>query len=409
MAGELLLWALLPMAFVSGWVMSRRQTRAAPPGVNAEYLRGLNHLVNEEPDQAIEVFIKLLDADNETAEVHLALGNLFRRQGEVDRALRIHQNLIARPQLKLQHRNQACYELAQDYLRAGMLDRAENLFSGLVEQGIDRVRALTGLVAIYEQGRDWVQAIEASRKLEAARGQSLRPLIAQYLCEMAEAERRSRNEAKAQELLRQALVEHPDCVRASLMLGAQAEAVGEFTAAVEHYRRVCRQKPEFTSEVLLPLERCHQALHNTPVFRDWLQEQLRIRDDVALQMALARLEVQAGAADAAHIRMTTALHAQPNWRGLQYLLTLPKPGETVAISPELQSVRDTLKKMVDVSARYRCGHCGFDGRSLHWQCPRCRQWDAMQPLVDLTVITPPTAAVSGAAAVRPGSPAMMGG
>lgn len=391
MGGELLLWALLPMAFLSGWIMSRRHYRRGSPETSftSDYLRGLNHLVNEEPDQAIEVFVKLLDADNETAEIHLALGNLFRKQGEVDRALRVHQNLIARPQLSARHRNQACYELAQDYLRAGMLDRSENLFNGLVAQGIDRERALAGLLLIYEQGRDWTQALEVARKLEAVRGQSLRPLMAQYLCELAEISRREKDELKSTEYLRQALSIHPNCVRASLMLGAQAEAVGNVTEAIDHYQRIAKQRPEFVSEVLAPLTRCHQLLNTPAAYKDWLELQLREQEQVAVHTTLARLDVAAGRSEAARDRMTKALHAQPNWRGLQFLLSLPKSDASEADSEELHRVQETLKKMIGASASYRCQHCGFDGRNLHWQCPRCRQWDQMTPLPDLTVITSP--------------------
>mgnify|MGYP001440072004 FL=1 len=182
------LLALLPLAAASGWYVRGRADRGDEPmpPVNADYLRGISQLVNEDADQAIATFVRVLEVDNDTAETHLALGNLFRRQGEVDRALRMHQNLVARPNLKAIHRNQARYELAQDYLRAGVLDRAEGLFRELADQNLFLERSLSGLIAIYEQERDWDQSIATTRRLETVRGTSMRPVIAQYFCELAE-------------------------------------------------------------------------------------------------------------------------------------------------------------------------------------------------------------------------------
>lgn len=401
MGAELVLLILLPLSFVSGWVLARKRIRHddAQRSISADYLRGLNHLVNEEPDQAIEVFVKLLEVDNETAEVHLALGNLFRRQGEVDRALRIHQNLVARPNLKPQHRNQACYELGQDYLRAGMLDRAESLFSGLVEQGIFGARALAGLVTIYEQGRDWAQAIETSRKLESVLGQSLRPTIAHYLCELAEVERRRRNLARAQELLRQALSEHPGCVRASLMQGQLFEAAKDHAAAIEAYQRVIRQDVAFVSEILEPLERCYSERQDIAGLRGVLEDLNRRSSSIAPRITLTRLLMREGRDRAALDYLNAALRAQPNWQGFHYLLTLMEQispqAEAGATRPEgaLEGLRATLRRMLDVSARYRCHHCGFDGRTLHWQCPRCRQWSSVSPLPDLVLASQESQAV----------------
>lgn len=402
MGAELVLLILLPLAFASGWVLARKRAKydGSQRSLSADYLRGLNHLVNEEPDQAIEVFVKLLEVDNETAEVHLALGNLFRRQGEVDRALRIHQNLVARPNLKPQHRNQACYELGQDYLRAGMLDRAESLFVGLVEQGIFGARALAGLVSIYEQGRDWPQAIETARKLESVRGQSQRPMIAQYLCELAEIERRRRNVSRAHELLRQALSEHPTCVRASLTQGALFEAANDQSAAIEAYQRVVKQDLGFISEILDPLERCYSERQDVEGLRAVLDDLLKRSTSIAPRIAMTRLLMREGKERVALDYLNSALRAQPNWYGFHYLLTLMEQlgqrsdvGATSRSDGALEGLRATLRKMLEVSARYRCHHCGFDGRNLHWQCPRCRQWNSMIPLPDLVLANQETQAV----------------
>src|SRR5699024_5712911 len=179
-----LLLLLLPVAAASGWYV-RGQHGAdedkAPP-IHSDYLRGIHYLVNDESDQAIESFVRVLEVNDDTVDMHLALGSLYRRQGEVDRALRVHENLVARPNLNTAHRNRARYELAQDYLRAGVLDRAENLFRELAQQKVSLERTMAGLISIYEQERDWPRAIEVTRQLGRVRGYSLRPVIAQYCC-----------------------------------------------------------------------------------------------------------------------------------------------------------------------------------------------------------------------------------
>ncbi len=391
MAGvEIILLLLLPLAAASGWYVARRRERFGEGSrtLSADYLRGLNHLVNEDADKAIEVFVKLLEVDNETAEVHLALGNLFRRQGEVDRALRIHQNLVARPNLKTQHRNQACYELAQDYLRAGVLDRAESLFTGLAEQGIFQERALAGLVSIYEQGRDWHQAIDTTRKLESVVGHSLRPVIAHYLCELAEIERRRRNSTKAQEYLKQALAEHKDCVRASLLQGSLLEAAGDYGQAIEAYQRVPRQDLELAGEALEPLERCYAAGQDLEGWRQFLESLIQRFDGIAPRIAMARLLVREGKEPAAIEYLSMALKQRPNWLGFHTLLGLVYPQAQAEPTGALEGLKASLKRMIELGARYRCGHCGFDGRNLHWQCPRCKQWNTLAPLPDLAMSTP---------------------
>ncbi len=196
-----LFWLLLPIAAVSGWVLGVRNPRTEQDtgrerGLRSDYFKGINYLLNEQPDKAIEVFIKVLEVDQETVETHLALGNLYRRRGEVDRAIRIHQNLVARNSLSAEQRYEALLELGQDYLSAGLLDRAEDLFKELAEASHYRVQALRQLIDIYEQEKDWDEAISCARQLERATGNQLGPVIAHYQCEQAE-QYRSHNDYKA--------------------------------------------------------------------------------------------------------------------------------------------------------------------------------------------------------------------
>lgn len=376
---------LLPLAAASGWYVRGRLRlpEENPPVVHPDYLRGISHLVNDDADKAIEVFMRLLEVDNETVETHLALGNLFRRQGEVDRALRVHQNLVARPNLQAVHRNQARYELAQDYLRAGVLDRAEDLFRELVDQGMYLDRALAGLVSIYEAERDWGQAIETTRRLESARGHTLRPVIAQYQCELAEEARTAKDPAAALAHLKTARGEYRECVRASLLRGAIEEAAGDHGAAIKCYRQVARQDIDFVTEVLAPLERCFLALDDAAGYRRFLDDVIARYDGAAPQVALARLLQRQGDIDAGIAALANYLQATPNWIGFYHLLDITRSGSTTGLSGPLDSLRESLRQIIHNQPLYHCGHCGFAGRYLHWQCPSCKQWNSMAPVRDL--------------------------
>jgi lipopolysaccharide assembly protein B len=375
---------LLPVAAATGWYLARRSARQNARGeaVNADYLRGLGHLVNEDADKAIQVFTRLLEVDHDTVEIHLALGNLFRRQGEVDRALRIHQNLVARPSLDDQHRNQARYELARDYLRAGMLDRAEDLFQELTQQPVFREQALAGLVGIYEQQHDWAQAIAVTRQLEAVRGHSLRAVIAQYQCELADEARRRRDLVQAQRHLQEAYAEYRECVRASLMQGELEEQQGNFEAAARLYRRVVEQDIEFAGEVIEPLTRCYERLGRPQVLREFLDELAARYDGPAPRIATARMLAREGRHEEALAYLAQALQTRPSWIGLDQLLLLAPRAPEPLQSP-LEGLRAALKRVTDASPRYQCSHCGFHARTLYWQCPGCRQWNSVTPLKDV--------------------------
>lgn len=383
--GYWLVLVLLPVAAASGWYLRGRAQlpEERPLAVNQDYLRGISHLVNDDADKAIEVFVRLLEVDNETVETHLALGNLFRRQGEVDRALRVHQNLVARPNLQAVHRNHARFELAQDYQRAGVLDHAEDLYRELVDQGMFLDRALHGLVSIYEAERDWQQAIEVTRRLESVRGHAMRPVIAQYYCELADDARAAGDTETALKHLKSARSEFRECVRASLLRGEIEEATGNREAAIKAYRQVAKHDPDFATEVLEPLERCFSARDDLQGYRAFLEDLIRDYEGVAPQIAIARLLQRQGDYDAAITHLSDYLQRQPNWIGFYHLLDLTWSDSRTGLSGPLDSLRESLSNIIARQPLYHCGHCGFSGRYLHWQCPSCQQWNTIAPLRDI--------------------------
>ncbi|HEY5790949.1 MAG TPA: lipopolysaccharide assembly protein LapB, partial [Gammaproteobacteria bacterium] len=315
------LWLLLPVAAASGWLIGRRgQGRGeAPPvdrALSADYFRGLNHLLNERPDKAIEVFIRMLEAEGETAEIHLALGSLFRRRGEVDRAIRLHQNLVARPSLTAAQRGEALLELGLDYTRAGLYDRAEAIFQDLVEMRAHGVRALKELLEIYQQEKEWQKAIDTARRLASETGTDLRALVAHFNCELAELAQAAGAAERALGLARKALGTDADCVRASLLLGDLEEARGNAKAALRAYRQVADQDPGFIPEVLERMRRCHATLGRPDDLRDDLQALLPRAHNIAPVLALSELIENREGRDPAARFLLQQLEQQPSLRGL---------------------------------------------------------------------------------------------
>lgn len=388
--GVVFILLLLPLAAASGWYLRSRVQRPEeqPPRLHPDYLLGISHLVNDDADKAIEVFTRLLEVDNETVETHLALGNLFRNQGEVDRALRVHQNLIARPNLESIHRNQARFELAQDYLRAGVLDRSESIFQGLVDQGMFMEPALSGLLTIHEQGRDWQQAIDTMRRLEAVRGHTQRPVTAQYYCELADDARETGDTAAAYEHVKAARREFRDCVRASLIQGELAEKDGEHETAIRMYRRVLKQDVDFVTEIVTPLAHCYRQIDDLPGYHAFLEEAIKRYAGPAPLIALARLLQQEGKSDEAIARLSAYVRETPNWIAFFHLLELTWAVSRGGLTSPLESLHQSLRGIIENQPLYLCGHCGFAGRYRYWQCPGCKQWNSIVPVRDMQPVTP---------------------
>jgi lipopolysaccharide biosynthesis regulator YciM len=383
-----LVFILLPVAAASGWWMARRGENKPRPkkagGLGREYIRGLDFLINDQTDKALEVFTRLVEVDQDTIETHLSLGALFRRRGEVDRALRVHQNLIARPNLPRPVHQRALLELARDYLAAGVLDRAEELFRELVEQNAYVVESLRRLIRIYEQQSDWEQAIEANRRLESVsskhRGQQLHA-IAHYHCELAEQKQRAGDSRGAKTSLKKSLHVYSDCARAAIALGDLAYNAGDYREANKYWQRVPEQMLELTPEVLPRLQQSFDSLNQAAAFYQWLAQQVGRYEGVAPYILLAEQAFRSGDKGAAEDWVQRYLEQAPDISGMGRLFSAvvsPATGATEnGVRAKLQlALEDALGRM----PAYRCNHCGFEARQLHWQCPSCHQWDTTLPL-----------------------------
>lgn len=381
-----LLLLLLPVAAASGWMMATRdenKTLVQQHKVPKDYLVGLNFLLNEQPDRAVDVFIKMLEVDSDTVETHLALGSLFRRRGEVDRAIRIHQNLIARPHLNKQQRIQSLLALGQDYMRAGVLDRAERIFLEVVDSGEETTPSLRYLLDIYQQEKAWLRAIEMAEKLETKVGDAMRVNIAHYYCELAAIEVSNSNFEQAKKHLRKAISIHKDCVRASLIYGDIEFAEKHFKAAIKCYKQVEEQDPDYLTEAIVPITTCYESLGQHLELLAYLKECLHKYPRISLVLILAQQLKRHDEITAALDIITAYLKKHPSIRGLQYLIKLQMQKTENQGQETLQILNDLTKSILDNKPIYRCEKCGFEAKKLDWLCPRCRSWNTVKPIQGL--------------------------
>lgn len=379
-----LLWFLLPVAAWSGWMAARRSLLSSHTdnrNLSPDYLRGIDYLLNEQPDKAIDVFIRLIDVDNETVETHLALGALYRRRGEVNRAIRIHQNLIKISKLNPQQKALATLELGLDYLRAGLLDRAENLFQELVQVSSYRGLAYRQLLDIYQREQDWEKAIRTAWDLSKHSGENLNPIIAHYHCEQAEAFQRKGNIEQTYQALNTALSIDPNCVRANLTMGyLMLSQQFDFIEIIKTFQRIEQQNPAFLPEILQPLEICYRRLNQLDEFNVYLQHILKDYGGIAPLLALTqRIREQTDEQQAANF-IIQQLKETPSLKGLAHFIDLTLNQMKENDQPHLVLTKEILVKLLKNYPLYRCKECGFSGKTLHWQCPSCKQWNTIAPL-----------------------------
>ncbi|MEY2170527.1 MULTISPECIES: lipopolysaccharide assembly protein LapB [unclassified Rhodanobacter] len=380
-------YALLPLAavaFVLGWWASRRasarRSGAAVNELSSDYFRGLNYLLNEEQDKAIEVFLKLAEYNRDTVETHLALGNLFRRRGEVDRAIRLHQHLVSRPNLSEPMKTVALLELGEDYMRAGLLDRAEALFADLVAMNAHAPSALRHLIAIYQHERDWNKAIEHARRLEVMTGEDEAPMIAQFYCELAERSRQHGARVEARDYLEQAFRCQPDCVRAWMLTGRLHAEEAQHAEAVQAYEAAVGADIAFVPEILPPLLNSYACSQQMDRAERFLRDMLGRYHGISPVLALTRLYQQRDGQRAGVDFLTAQLRQRPSVRGLMALIDATMDRVEGEARENFLILRDLTRKLLEGQAMYRCSRCGFGAKAHHWQCPSCKSWSTIRPI-----------------------------
>lgn len=375
---------LVVIGMIAAWWLGRRSVRKVSStdlGVlPAHYFQGLNYLLNEQPDKAIEVFIKLIEVDSETIETHFALGNLFRRRGEVDRAIRIHQSLIVRPALSKEQRTQALYELGLDYMRSGILSRAEAVFQQLIDDESRGAASLKQIIEIYQQEREWRKAIDAAEKLERASGERKSATIAQYHCEIAEQYREAGDFTHALQSVRAALQQDPQCVRASLLAAAFSLHEGDAAGAIELLKRVETQDADFLPEIFPLLIAAYQQMGHANGALDDVRLLFQKHGGVSSLLALAELIRQRDGDAQSAAFIAEQLRKKPSVRGLDRLIALSVERSSGQARDNLLVLKELTTTLLQNKPAYKCRHCGFNAKALHWHCPGCQTWNSLKPV-----------------------------
>ncbi len=365
-------WILLglPLAFALGWLASRldlRQWRLENRQNPRAYFRGLNFLLNEQQDQAIDAFIEAVQNDPDTSELHFALGNLFRRRGEYERAVRVHEHLLARGDLSEADRQRAQHALALDYLKAGLLDRADDALLKLEGTPFEQEARLARL-ANYERSRDWSQAAAIARQLDQQGAGSFSTRLAHYLCEQASAE-----PAKAQSLLEQALRTAPSAARPRLELAALQQQRGESLSAMNSLLEGLAAAPAAIPLLVSPLVKAAIDARQVLPVLDRLKSLYETDPSIDLLEAIVRLESASGSSSSnprdwyvRHLGQQPSLVAASRWIAGEKL-------EHEQFHPLVQRALDHAVKPL---TRYRCAACGFEASQHFWQCPGCQTWDS---------------------------------
>lgn len=372
-------WLLIPTAAALGWALARRGV-GTPTGdgvaLRREAIAGLSSMARDDADEAIASLNRAIEAEPGAVELQLTLGGLFRKKGEIDRAILVHEGLVGRGGLDAAQLGRVRLALAQDYLKAGVLDRAESHAQALAERGIETQPALELLVDLYEQARDWPRAIETVQRLEAVRGSSMATRVAQYHCELADAARLAKDAARWRAEAAEALSIDAACVRASLLLAAWHEADGDASRAFDHYARVLSQDPAFINESLAGMHKAAEASGRMGDFRDWLKAADELpKPPSAVVIARARMLAARGQA-AEYL----AERAARGLGGEALLLWLETAGAVDASNTVWTTAKPLLLKRLSSGPRYRCAHCGFSPGMLFWQCPSCKSWSAVRPV-----------------------------
>ena len=378
--------AALPIFFGLGWLAARvdikhlvKDSRALP----TSYFKGLNFLLNEQPDKAIEAFIEVVKVDPETVELHFALGSLFRRRGEYDRAIRMHQHLLERADLATEQRAAALFELGQDYLKAGILDRAEEVFHKLSDgpqAGAHFAESRRFLLDIFQQEKEWQKAAAMAKRLEAETGKSLSKETSHFLCELAATETTHSRPDAARAQLEAALEINRKSVRASVQLGDLEKNAGNVEAAIEHWKRIESQNPAFLALVAQRLLEAHREAGRLEDGLTLLTGYLERYPSLDLLDAVFQSTLESKGAEAAYKLVRDELRRNPTLLGLDRLLEAQIVG---AANPErrrdLELVRNLVHSHTRRLARYRCENCGFKARQFHWLCPACGGWETYPP------------------------------
>jgi len=376
-------WLLiLPLFFILGWIAARvdiKQIVAESTTLPAAYFKGLNFLIGDQHNKAVDAFSEAIHANSDSLELHFALGSLFRRTGETDRAINMHLNLLEKKELTKNQRDAVKAELALDYLKAGLYDRAEELFKNLTNKRY-RQPALHSLLEIYVREREWLLAVETAIELERLSGIPFRIEIAQYHCELAMNAMIDQQPDQVRFHLANALNANKKCIRANVLLGELEMQSGSHAAAISHWKHIEFQDPEYLGLVANKLLQSHAALDKLKEGMALLKTYLENYKLPSIMYALYEATIAEEGANSAAILARNELIRQPSLQTLDQLLqarAMAEHSSKSANDQDIQLMQQTVRNAIGNRAAYHCNQCGFRAKQYHWQCPACNAWESL--------------------------------
>ncbi len=376
------LFLLLPVAAASGWWLgwraAKKRTSLKCENPPSDYFKGLNYLINEQPDHATSIFLKVLDINSETIEVHYALASLFLKRGEVDRAIHIYQNLLARPTLNKDQRSETLYYLAQGYLKAGVLDRAEGLLNDLVNDADYALLSLKSLLNIFQQQREWNSAIDVARRLQKRDRHNYSVQIAHYYCELAE--QQPTQSTAWSRAIKAALSSDRNCVRATLMLGNGLLDLERYPQALNTFKKIEKQDAAFVYEALPAMLRCWELMEKPGQAMAYLNALMTHSPSLAVLSLYAELGARVDGSDEFKSQLKEYVLHYPSLQGILSLLKVEGVCQSLLGD---RALTGAVMSAESSALNYRCNQCGFQGHSLHWQCPSCQTWGQVRRVNDL--------------------------
>ncbi|EOF4364781.1 TPA: lipopolysaccharide assembly protein LapB [Providencia stuartii] len=380
-----LLFLLLPVAAAYGWYMGRRSAQQDKQQhanrLSRDYVTGVNFLLSNQQDKAVDLFLDMLKEDSSAFEAHLTLGNLFRSRGEVERAIRIHQSLVESAALSFEQRLLATQQLGRDYMAAGVYERAENMFQQLTDEVDFKQSALQSLLAIFQLTSDWTKAIETATKLVKLGNEELRENIAHFYCELANQHLGSDDLDGALSLLNKAEQADKNCARVSIMKGRIFIEQEHYDKAINVLKQVYEQDRELVAETLPLLYDCYQQIADMDAWEVYLRQCVAGNTGAVAELYLADIIVEKQSHEAAASYINDQIQRHPTMRLFYRLMDYHlKEAEEGRAKESLILLRKMVGEQIRTKPDYRCHKCGFTSHSLYWHCPSCRSWDTIKPI-----------------------------
>ncbi|TDO99527.1 lipopolysaccharide assembly protein LapB [Marinomonas balearica] len=382
---ELGLFFVLFVALFLGWAMGRRGSEKTSKKelktISSDYFRGLNHLLNGQQSEAIDAFVDSLEVNSETFDIHLTLGNLFRKKGEIEKAINVHQNLLARPDIGDREMRLVQLELASDFMSAGLLDRAERLLLNIAARKTEfQTQILTLLIDLYEFEQSWEKAISISAQLQKANPSAKEAKrLAHFHCELAQAQMKNEQWKPAFSHFRDALNADPKCVRASVGMADVLCEQRRYRDAIKELKNVAEQDADFIPVILPQLKEAYQKIWSGSGYHQFLVDQNKAHASASIILALTKHYAQDDRRFAEQF-LIEQLRTHPTIKGFKELIQMQLSESQGVNEQHLNVLFELIDQLTKAKHKFQCRQCGFSGHQLHWQCPSCKSWGSVKPI-----------------------------